>query len=302
MPEVFDFPRDIQPILDAHCVTCHNPLDYQGGMSLAGDRGPQFSHSYFQLTARRQLADGRNRERGNDPPRLTGSAASPLMQKILEGHHEVKLSEHEIAMVRLWLDSAAVYPGTYAALATGAMRDTLWTQAIRLDMNLPEALEGQRAISRRCNSCHTGAMAISPGPSLPVNFLDRRFSSEAVWNLSRPELSMALRAPLAKEAGGLGICQPKDAKTKAEPVFASVEDPDYRAILACAQAAKGKLEEVKRFDMPGFRPRQEYIREMQKYGILPSDLGPGDPIDIYATDKAYWESFWHRPEPLAAAH
>ena len=25
MPDVFDFPRDIQPILDKHCVECHSP-------------------------------------------------------------------------------------------------------------------------------------------------------------------------------------------------------------------------------------------------------------------------------------
>jgi hypothetical protein len=27
--------------------------------------------------------------------------------------------------------------------------------------------------------------------------------------------------------------------------------------------------EVKRFDMPGFHPRPEYVREMKRYGVLP---------------------------------
>jgi hypothetical protein len=29
---------------------------------------------------------------------------------------------------------------------------------------------------------------------------------------------------------------------------------------------------------------------MQRFGILPSDLPEDAPIDVYATDRAYWES------------
>ena len=35
---------------------------------------------------------------------------------------------------------------------------------------------------------------------------------------------------------------------------------------------------------------------MQRFGILPRDLKPEDPIDVYATDRLHWESFWSRPE------
>jgi hypothetical protein len=43
------------------------------------------------------------------------------------------------------------------------------------------------------------------------------------------------------------------------------------------------------------RPSPLYIREMKRYGILPPtfDLGR-DAFDAYATDQAYWRSFWHR--------
>ena len=50
-PDVFDFPRDIQPILDRLCVDCHGyeKTDrggpYAGGVILTGDHGPMFSHS-----------------------------------------------------------------------------------------------------------------------------------------------------------------------------------------------------------------------------------------------------------------
>jgi hypothetical protein len=104
-----------------------------------------------------------------------------------------------------------------------------------------------------------------------------------IANISRPEKSFVLRAPLAKEAGGLALCK--------EVVFTSTDDPLYQKILAGIRPAHERLMAEKRFDMPGFRPNKHYIREMQRFGFLPDDLGPDDPVDPYATDRAYWDSF-----------
>ncbi|MCP4378671.1 MAG: hypothetical protein GY794_21160, partial [bacterium] len=49
IPDVFDYPRDIQPILDKHCVKCHSPKKRDGGVILTGDHGPVYSHSYYTL-------------------------------------------------------------------------------------------------------------------------------------------------------------------------------------------------------------------------------------------------------------
>ena len=52
----------------------------------------------------------------------------------------------------------------------------------------------------------------------------------------------------------------------------------------------------KRFDMPGFKPNPHYVREMKRYGIIAENVDPDkDPIDVYAADQAYWESFWWKP-------
>ena len=40
---------------------------------------------------------------------------------------------------------------------------------------------------------------------------------------------------------------------------------------------------------------------MQRFGILPKSLGPNDPVDVYATDRAYWNSFYYRPAANASA-
>jgi hypothetical protein len=34
---------------------------------------------------------------------------------------------------------------------------------------------------------------------------------------------------------------------------------------------------------------------MKRYGILPADFDRGSPLDVYATDQAYWRQFWYRP-------
>ncbi|MEI6277777.1 MAG: hypothetical protein WCQ16_00170 [Verrucomicrobiae bacterium] len=51
-----------------------------------------------------------------------------------------------------------------------------------------------------------------------------------------------------------------------------------------------------RFDMPGFKPPAEYVREMKRYGLLPEtfDLAK-DPINVYEMDRKYWDSFIYKP-------
>jgi hypothetical protein len=52
---------------------------------------------------------------------------------------------------------------------------------------------------------------------------------------------------------------------------------------------------MKRFDMPGFNPGPDYVREMVRFGLLPRTPGLDTTIDVYSTDRAYWESHWYRP-------
>jgi hypothetical protein len=138
-----------------------------------------------------------------------------------------------------------------------------------------------------------------------------RFSRHHIFNLTHPEQSLALRAVLAKSAGGEAAGElpepqpvPPDWARAPRPithpvVFESTADPDYQAILAHLRAAGERLTQIKRFDMPGFQPRHEYLREMKRYGILPADydLSQPSPVDSYALDEAYWHQFHHRPTP-----
>jgi len=306
-PDVFDFPRDIQPILDKLCVDCHGYEKtkrggpYAGKVALTGDRGPMFSHAYFTMTVRRLFTDGRNLAKGNYPPRSVGSSASRILKMLDGSHYDVKATEHQKRMLRLWIEVGAPYPGTYAALGCGSIGGYAQNRLVNTDKGWPTTKAGAEVIQRRCASCHKGhkilprSLSDERGISFwRFNITDPRLklSRHIVFNLSRPEKSLLVLAPLSKKAGGLELCS--DAKGKPAAVFADVKDPDYGKLLAMAAAGKENLETIKRFDMPDFRPRPEYVREMKRYGVLPFDLPDNAAIDIYETDEAYWRSLWQR--------
>ncbi|NIA15318.1 MAG: hypothetical protein GWP08_14710 [Nitrospiraceae bacterium] len=307
VPDVFDFPRDIQPILNKHCVACHGYVETNqggprsGGVILAGDRGPLYSHSYFMLSARRQLADGRNLPRSNYAPRALGSSASELMKKIRRGHHGVALSEREERVVRLWIETGAPYLGTYAGLGSGMIGGYEQNVIDRGDLKWPVMKKARRVLRSRCSACHKEKTALPSSPTdnmgmppwaIQYDSPKLRFSRHILYNLSRPEHSLQLLAPLARAAGGYGICltKPEEPKSamKPRPVFAETSDPDYQTLLAAIQATQRRLDEIKRFDMPGFVPRKGYLREMKRYGVLPADHPDDVPVDIYALDRRYW--------------
>jgi Hydrazine synthase alpha subunit middle domain len=305
IPEVFDFPRDIQPILDKHCLKCHDYNKRKGGVILSGDHGPTYSHSYITLTRKKQFADGRNRNFSNLAPRTIGAVASPLMKKMAGSHHKVKASSHELDMMRYWIETGAAYPGTYASLGTGIISLAPWGGLSRDDKDWPEAVATTNAIERRCNTCHQNLRPLpgfisDPQRDLPPYLWRKRISYQHVFNLTRPAKSLMLLAPLSHKAGGYGICQSGKGKNKAA-VFQDTSDPDYQTILALCRAGKRELGRIKRFDMEGFYPKDSYVREMKRYGILPVDLPEGVPIDCYDTDRRYWKSLWYQPQSQDSA-
>jgi hypothetical protein len=298
IPDVFDFPRDIQPILDKHCLDCHDCEATErggpraGGVILSGDRGPVFSHSYFTLTVRRQFADGRNLPQSNLAPRSIGTSASPLMKKFGGGHYAVEATPHELDMIRYWIESGAPYPGTYAALGSGMIGAHKENHQDISDRQWPSSIAAAGAVQRRCARCHSKSRAVpralSEGPARHL-----------VFNLTRPKKSLILLAPLSAEAGGYGLCRqkaPSPKSQKSASVFSDTNDPDYRKILALCVAGKKHLDRIKRFDMPDFRPVPPYVREMKRYGIIPEDLAADAKIDVYAIDREYWRSLWYKPD------
>ncbi|MCP4785449.1 MAG: hypothetical protein GY903_22920 [Fuerstiella sp.] len=332
VPEVMDFPRDVQPILDRHCVECHNADQRDGGVVLTGDHGPTYSLAYYNLMLYRQIKDTAGlrwkgeqsvsgRPAGNDAPYEAFSFAAPLMKKLDGAHYGARLSGKERTLVRLWLDSATPYAGTYAAYGTGQIGGW-WrsNEPIReMANNWPSTAPALDAMQRRCAGCHLDRM-----PRFVTDQIDSgdghgdfegwmrpvsRFSRHTIFNLTHPKRSLALRVGLARAAGGdadgplpAPTPVPGDLSITPEPfthpvVFSDTTDPDYQAILAHLEAAGKRLDQIKRFDMPGFQPRYEYLREMKRYEVLPAkfDLAQPDNVDPYELDQRYWQQFHHTP-------
>jgi len=249
-------------------------------VDLCGDHTPAYSTGYWTIVKRRLISDARNAY-GNRPPRSIGSSASRLLDYLDGSHYDAKLTPHERTTLILWIETGATYPGTYASYLSGIV-----------PVEFPV-----ETMTRRCGGCHGvkpnshprlawEGEDIRPWARLPFKFGDAD-PALSLSNLTRPEKSYLLRAPLSPDAGGYGLC--------AEPVFRDTGDPDYQTMLRAIVEAKALLAEVKRFDIPGFRPNEHYFREMQHFGIIPPDQTLADPIDVYAADQAFWASSWYRP-------
>ncbi len=310
VPDLFDFPRDIQPVLDSLCVDCHGyEKTDRGGpragrLILSGDRGPLFSHSYYMLTIARLFSDGRNRPVSNYAPRALGSSASRLLNLLDGSHYGVKASPRQKKMLRLWIESGAAYPGTYASLGCGMIGNYIENIQTNTGNQWLESIAAAEVIEKRCLACHD-----EPSLLLPRSLADERgvsfwqpslddprlnTSRHIVFNLSRPEKSLILMAPLARSSGGWGLCRNPGTEKPAD-VFPDADDPGYRQILAMCQAGRRYLETDKRFDMPGFQPGKDWVREMKRYGVLNKAMEPSDGIDVYAVERDYWKSLWYKP-------
>ena len=317
VPEVIDYPRDIQPMLDALCVSCHGYEKTAAGgpragrLILTGDHGPLYSHSYYMLTIARLFSDGRNQPRSNYAPRTLGSSASRLLTLLDGTHYGVQATPHQKKLLRLWIESGAAYPGTYAALGCGMIGNYAENQHDQHRPGLarhpgrrrgdPEAL---RRLPRRTRAAPaaqawpTSAASPSGSPASTTRACSPAATSSSTSPAPSSRSSCLRRWPSLPAAGASAATR---RPTNAATVFADTADPGYQALLALCVAGKESLAQgTRRFDMAGFEPRADWVREMKRYGILPAALNPATPMDCYAVERQYWESLWYRP--IASSH
>ncbi|MCK5801567.1 MAG: hypothetical protein KAI66_01985, partial [Lentisphaeria bacterium] len=115
-PRVISFQKEIQPIFDRNCVSCHDFGKPAGKkLLLAGDREITFCASYVDLWRTKAI-----RCVGGGPAAVQqayswGSHASKLIKVLDKGHNNVKLSPEERARLVTWIDLNAPYYPTYAS-------------------------------------------------------------------------------------------------------------------------------------------------------------------------------------------
>ena len=278
---IVDYPRDIQPILNKHCVECHNHKRENGGLSLSGGATPR---DYIGAPSLARMTPLGGNVRGNDAPYEYGSGASRLLDMLEEGHHEVELSEEELTMLRLWIETGMWRHGTHAAMVK-AHRSRYSTTDDPRGRERGYPLMNAGLFERRCDSCHE--------PRKSKNHVWRKMLDDETVNLTKPEHSLLLLAPLAKEAGGLGWCRHKETTDRGEGrLFGSEDDPDYKALLAEVRKLQEACYPGGFHFQPGYRTNPIYIREMKRYGVLPADFDPETPIDPWQVDQNYYEQFY----------
>ena len=158
LPRGFSFAREIQPILDRHCVRCHTgipdkPLDLTGATVAVGTTKRKFSQSYLTLTHAQKEYGNWNHSLVNWidsmsepemlPPYWRGSATSKLMAILRQGHEGVHLSREEIDKIACWIDLLVPYCGDYVeANAWSAQEKAIYARAVAKRRRM-EAIEQQ---------------------------------------------------------------------------------------------------------------------------------------------------------------
>ncbi len=244
----FDYATIVQPVLNEHCVKCHNARQQPNGVDLTGDKTDIFNVSYEILARKGTPAEnpGRggaaNRDFRNPytswistyngsednileiTPRAWGSPASRLAELVRTGHPDaegrprIALTDAERRRIYAWIDcNVPYYP-------TSASNDINRKGCRRI---YPDNLDKVLAdvASRRCAECHKGG-------KVPRPFYTR---------ITNPQDNVFLLAPLAKSAKGTEAC--------GRAVFANTDDPDYRAILATFDPVARAIEDCPRVDM-----------------------------------------------------
>jgi hypothetical protein len=231
------FLRDIQPVLDRHCVQCHGGLKPAGGLDFCGGLtdwsrefekgwglvpGYGFNHAFETITQAKLVvtAEPNLQDASVTPPLAYGAHASKLL-KTLEGdthRRRVQLDAEDRLRLTMWMDANAPYHDRFVN-----KRAAEKAYDIATDKELARKIIAVH--ERRCSACHTSA---------EVSRLD--------WiDLHQPERTLFLRAPLSTSAGGAQRCQ--------GTVYQDAADPEYQCVLTLVAAAAQKAWQSPRRDL-----------------------------------------------------
>lgn len=126
-PRLFGYLAEVQPVLDKHCVSCHDYGKPAGEkLNLAGDLNTCFNASYVELRTKNYVHVVGAGPAAVQMPKTWGSHASLLAKVLIEGHgkpeidKEVKLDAESLDRLITWIDINAPY---YPSYAGGAYRD-----------------------------------------------------------------------------------------------------------------------------------------------------------------------------------
>ncbi len=249
----FNYTKQVQPILNKHCISCHGSNLPAAGLELTGDKTDFFNISYENLVRRDTPAEdfsigGTNGTFNNKytswiptyngqeanilriSPGEWGAKASLVARIIESGHKDQKgkaridLSKIEKLNVYMWIDLNVPYYG-------GSNSNYQSNRGCRQQIPPGFAEAFKEMASRRCVSCHTQVKN------------DEVFSypNQFALRIDHADLNPIFKAPLNPESGGSGKCK--------AVVFKNKKDKDYVKLLSTFDQLAKNLELRPRFDM-----------------------------------------------------
>jgi hypothetical protein len=107
----------VQPVLDKHCVACHDfGEEAAEKLILAGDKDLFFNASYTQLWRKRYITAVGAGPAHIRAPYSWGSHASKLVQRLRKRRNAGKLDKESFDRIVTWIDiNAPYYPSYYSA-------------------------------------------------------------------------------------------------------------------------------------------------------------------------------------------
>lgn len=115
-PRNFSFPAEVQPVLDRHCVRCHDfGQPAAAKLLLAGDREITFNAAYVDLWRTKAVTCIGGGPAPVQPAYSWGARASRLVTVLRQGHQNVKLNPEEFDRIVTWIDLNGPYYPTYAS-------------------------------------------------------------------------------------------------------------------------------------------------------------------------------------------
>lgn len=109
IPGQIDFMRDIQPILSANCLRCHDTeSENETTLDLSPDRTSMFSVSFEQLWKKNLISDN---SQTLCAPFLQPSE-SAFLDSLRVGHQSVDCSSHDIDIISAWISCGAPFYAT----------------------------------------------------------------------------------------------------------------------------------------------------------------------------------------------
>ena len=270
---IIDFTKVVQPVLDKHCIKCHSGPTPKKGVDLSGDKTHSHSMAYDQLLDRGMVHYVPVAGTGHDQssPKSRGSYVSKIRKHIETDFCTPKpLPLEDRKRIYTWIDANVPYFGTYEFTNSKVMGGrSRWYVTYK---NKWFRRDFEPVFNRRCMSCHKRYITpqtynYNPGGEGKIMVTSKLWNDIALSsfqlghgrismigqlgpvhriNLTHPEWSQMLTAPLAKKAGGMQLCKTEDGGA----VFKDKTDRDYQAMLKALKKAHNTLMADPRIDMP----------------------------------------------------